>query len=165
MGTDSEFSHLGSDNQPQMVDVGHKEVTARMAHARGIVVVTDEILALLQGGELVARKGPVFQTATIAGVMAAKRTHELIPLCHPVPMEDCKITIVPSGQNRIVIDCIAKAHHKTGVEMEALTAVSAAALTVYDMCKAISKGIVIESIRLLEKTGGKTDYRAPPGDL
>lgn len=162
MGTDAEFSHLGADSQPQMVDVGPKDITARMAHARGIVVVNEEILALLQKGELIAKKGPVFQTATIAGVMAAKRTHELIPLCHQVALEDCKITIEPMGRNRIAIECTTKAYHKTGVEMEALMAVSAAALTVYDMCKAISKGIVIESIRLLEKTGGKSDYHSLP---
>lgn len=160
MGTDAELSHLSADNQPQMVDVGPKDITARMAHARGIVVVNDEILALLHKGELIAKKGPVFQTATLAGVMAAKRTHELIPLCHQVPLEDCKITIELMGRNRIAIECIAKAYHKTGVEMEALVAVSTAALTVYDMCKAISKGIVIESIHLLEKTGGNSNYHS-----
>ena len=153
-----DLSHINPENQPEMVDVGHKDVSARMAHAQAVVLLNAEIMALLEGDELLSKKGPVFQTAIIAGVMAAKRTHELIPLCHPVPLEDCKITIKPIDVNRLIIDCVAKAHHRTGVEMEALTAVSVAALTVYDMCKAVSKAIVIESVRLVEKTGGKSDY-------
>ena len=114
----------------------------------------------LIGGELMSKKGPVFQTANIAGIMAAKKTHELIPLCHPLVIEDCKIHIVPAEDNRVVINCKTKATHKTGVEMEALTGAAVAALTIYDMCKSVSKEIVIESIRLIKKTGGKSDFEA-----
>ena len=105
-----------------------------------------------------SKKGPVFQTAVLAGVMAAKRTHELVPLCHPVPLEDCKIEVNVGKENRVVIECKVQATHKTGVEMEALTGASVAALTVYDMCKSLSHEIVIESVRLMEKTGGKRDF-------
>ncbi len=108
---------------------------------------------------LKVKKGPVFHAAILAGVMAAKKTHELIPLCHSIPLEDCEITIRPNKENRILIDCEVRATHKTGVEMEALTAVSVAALTIYDMCKGISHRIYIESVRLVEKTGGKSNFK------
>lgn len=154
------LSHINKDNQPKMVDVGGKAVTVRRARAQAVVVLTEEIMAQLDGGELTGKKGPVFQTAILAGIMAAKKTHELIPLCHPVPLEDCRIHIEPSEGHRVVIDCQVKATHKTGVEMEALTGVCTAALTIYDMCKSLSHAITIESIRLLEKTGGKSDFKA-----
>ncbi len=153
------FSHINKENEPEMVDIGSKPVTSRKAHARAVVVLTDEIMKHFKGNELMSKKGPVFQTAILAGVMAAKKTHGLIPLCHAIPLEDCKITIVPDEGARVVVDCVAKATHKTGVEMEALTGASIAALTIYDMCKAVSRGIIIERIRLIEKTGGKSDFK------
>lgn len=151
------LSHINKDNQPKMVDVGGKAVTVRRARAQAVVVLTEEIMAQLDGGELTGKKGPVFQTAILAGIMAAKKTHELIPLCHPIPLEDCQVRIEPSDGNRVVVECQVKATHKTGVEMEALTGACTAALTVYDMCKSLSRTISIESVRLLEKTGGKSD--------
>ena len=154
------LSHINPDNQPEMVDVGHKAVTQRFAHAQASVLLTGEIMAQLEGGDIQSKKGPVFQTAIIAGIMAAKKTHEIIPFCHTILLEDCKIKIEPVSGNRVVIDCTVKATHKTGVEMEALTGASVAALTIYDMCKALSKDMVIESIRLIRKTGGKSDYRS-----
>lgn len=127
-------------------------------------MVPPNIAALLQtGGDIQSKKGPVFATAIIAGTMGAKRTSELIPFCHPLPLEDCKVEIaVPSnGGNEVIIDCKVRVTHKTGVEMEALTGASVAALTVYDMLKAMSHELVISSTRLVEKTGGKSDYLSP----
>ena len=154
------LSHINEDNQPRMVDVGDKAATVRRAWARAEVVLTEDIIAQIDGGELTGKKGPVFQTAILAGIMAAKKTHEIIPLCHQIPLEDCQVSIETAPGNRAVIDCRVRATHKTGVEMEALTGASAAALTVYDMCKALSRAITIESIRLIEKTGGKSDFQA-----
>ncbi len=111
----------------------------------------------MKGDELITKKGPVFQTAIIAGVMAAKRTHELIPFCHPLSLEDCKISITVK-KNRAIIDTEAVITSKTGVEMEALTAAAVAALTVYDMCKALSHNIIIEEVKLMAKSGGKKDF-------
>jgi cyclic pyranopterin phosphate synthase len=141
-----------------MVDVSDKVATKRQAHARTIIDLPAEVVAELNGDEITTRKGPVFATAIIAGVMAAKKTHELIPFCHPLGLENCKITIEVAGQ-RAIIDCRCKVHHKTGVEMEALTGASVAALTVYDMCKAVSHDIVIRETRLMAKTGGKKDFQ------
>src|SRR6185312_7379840 len=104
-------------------------------------------------------KGPVFATAIIAGVMAAKRTHELIPFCHPLGIEDCQVEIEPRGATQLVVRCRVSVHHRTGVEMEALTGAAVAALTLYDMCKALSHDIEISSVRLIEKTGGKRDFK------
>ncbi len=140
-----------------MVDVSDKAATAREAHARTVVELPAAVLAALDGDEIATKKGPVFATAIIAGVMAAKRTHELIPFCHPLGLEKCKITI-EIHVSRAIIDCRCKVHHKTGVEMEALTGASVAALTVYDMCKALSHDIVIGETRLMSKTGGKQDF-------
>lgn len=151
------FSHLDTDNNPSMVDVSGKAITKRTATARSIVVLSDEIMTNLQHGDIQTKKGPVFQTAIIAGVMAAKRTHELIPFCHPLGLEDVQVAIEAKGE-RAIIQTLAKVTGKTGVEMEALTAASVAALTIYDMCKAISHDIVIENIHLTEKTGGKSDF-------
>ena len=141
-----------------MVDVSSKAVTARTAVAEAVVIPGPEIMAHFTGSELITKKGPVFQTAIIAGVMGAKKTSELIPFCHPVPLEDCQVDISVDGK-RIVIRSKAVTTGKTGVEMEALTAATIAALTVYDMCKALSHDIVIEHVRLLEKTGGKKDFK------
>lgn len=141
-----------------MVDVSAKKITKRTAKAQAIVNVGGEIIRQMKGNELITKKGPVFQTAIIAGVLGAKKTSALIPFCHPIGLEDCQISIRVDG-NKVVIDSTATITSKTGVEMEALTAVSIAALTVYDMCKALSHHIVIEEIRLMEKTGGKKDFK------
>ena len=154
------FSHIDASNNPTMVDVSGKAVTRRTARAQATILPGIEILEQISGNELVTKKGPVFQTAIIAGVMGAKQTSLLIPFCHPIALEDCKIRIHVSGE-RIIIDSEVIVTAKTGVEMEALTAVTTAALTVYDMCKAISHNIVIEQIVLTSKTGGKSDFSQP----
>ena len=153
----SQLSHINNANQPQMVDVSGKDVTRREATARSIVVAPSAVMNLLQDGEIRGKKGPVFQTAIIAGTAAVKRTSDLIPFCHPLPIEGCEIAIIVNDLREIVIDCTVLLHHKTGVEMEALVGASVAALTVYDMCKALSHDIVIRETRLLRKTGGKSD--------
>lgn len=153
------FTHLDTQGNPSMVDVGHKTATKRTATARSIVVVDNAIMALFQKDDIVSKKGPVFQTAIIAGVMAAKKTGELIPLCHPLGLENCQISIKVITKNEIEILCTASLTGKTGIEMEALTGASIAALTIYDMCKAMSHNIVIKETRLIEKTGGKKDFR------
>lgn len=158
------FSHLDERNQPTMVDVSGKAVTARTAHARARVRLPEAVRRGLEGGELHTPKGPVFQTAIVAGTMAAKRTHELIPFCHPLGLDGCRITIAMDADGHAVIDCVVKVEHRTGVEMEALTAVSVAALTVYDMCKSADRVMTIERVRLEEKSGGRSGtFQAPPG--
>jgi len=152
------FTHIDASGNPAMVDVSAKKITKRTAKAQAIVNVGPEILSQIKGNELITKKGPVFQTATIAGVMGAKNTAVLIPFCHPIGLEDCQVKIRVKG-DKIVIDSSAVITSRTGVEMEALTAASIAALTVYDMCKAISHHIVIEEIKLMEKTGGKEDFK------
>lgn len=152
------LTHLDPQGNPSMVDVSAKTLTTRTAKARSIVVLGEEILSLLQNEEIRSKKGPVFQTAIIAGVMAAKRTGELIPLCHPLGLENCQVEIAVRNATEVVIECTASLTGKTGVEMEALTGASIAALTIYDMCKAMSHHIVIKETRLLSKTGGKKDF-------
>jgi len=142
-----------------MVDVSGKQVTLRTATARSVVVLPAEVLQHLTNGDLVSKKGPVFQTAIIAGIMAAKKTGDLIPLCHPLGMDNCNITIQVNEQQEIVIDCTASITAKTGIEMEALVGASIAALTIYDMCKAMSHDIVIKETKLIAKTGGKRDFK------
>jgi cyclic pyranopterin monophosphate synthase len=155
------LSHLNAKGQPAMVNVGAKIPTRRTAHAVALVALPAELADLLKDGEIMTKKGPIFQAAILAGVMGAKRTSDLIPLCHPLPLDDCQIEIEPDAAHRVVaIHCRVETHAKTGVEMEALTGASVAALTLYDMGKAVSPGIVIREVRLLEKTGGKRDYRA-----
>lgn len=157
------LSHVDEANRPTMVDVGDKVTTRRTAVARARVRFPAD--AAVQTGEaLRTKKGPVFDTAIVAGVMAVKRTHEFIPFCHPIPLEDCKISIDWSGEREISIECSVSATHKTGVEMEALTGVTTAALTIYDMCKALTHGIRIEDVALVSKTGGRRDYREPGAD-
>ena len=151
------LSHINQDNNPAMVNVSDKKVTKRIAKARSIVGLTSEISNLLNKGEIITKKGPVFQTAIIAGTMAAKKTGELIPLCHPIGLESCDIEI-SSNINEVIIDCTCSVSSKTGVEMEALTGASVAALTIYDMCKAMSHNIVIKETKLMSKTGGKNDF-------
>ena len=153
-------SHVGTDNRPQMVDVSGKSTTRRTAHARSSVHFPATLLKTDAAGELHTKKGPVFSTAIVAGVMGAKRTHALIPFCHPIGLDGCKIRIELNADGDVQIDCETKVAHKTGVEMEALTGASIAALTVYDMCKALSHDIVVDRVHLVTKTGGKSDYSA-----
>ncbi len=153
-----EFSHVDEKNLPTMVDVSEKQPTERMARAVSIVFLGEDIISLLQGQEIYTKKGAVFQTAIIAGVMAVKKTAELIPFCHTLLIESCKIVIETNHQQEAVIECTVKVNAKTGVEMEALTGASVAALTIYDMCKAISSEMCIRETRLIEKTGGKKNY-------
>jgi len=141
-----------------MVDVGGKDVTDRRARAAAVVRVSAETAAAIERGD--APKGDVIGTARIAGIQAAKRTAELVPLCHPLPLSFVDVRI-ELADGRVEIEAEARTTAQTGVEMEALTAASVAALTVYDMVKGIERGVVIESVRLLEKTGGKEDWRAP----
>ena len=155
---DKSFTHLDDTGAPSMVDVGAKKITRRMARAQSIVSVGPEIMKLLKGNEIHMPKGPVFQTAIIAGTMGAKKTGELIPLCHPIGLDNLKIEIHVNDQDDIIIDCTASIEAKTGVEMEALTGASIAALTIYDMCKALSHDITIQQTRLMEKRGGKRDF-------
>ena len=153
-----QFTHIDASGNPQMVDVSGKNITHRVAKAQAIVHLGKDIISKMKGNELITKKGPVFQTAIIAGVMGAKKTSNLIPFCHPIGLEDCQIKISVKG-SRAIIDSTAVVTAKTGVEMEALTAATVAALTVYDMCKALSHHIVIEEIKLIEKTGGKKDFK------
>jgi cyclic pyranopterin phosphate synthase len=154
------LTHIENDT-PTMVDVTDKGVTKRTAIAETRVRFPVEVAAILREQNFTTAKGPVFHTAIIAGTMAAKRTHELIPFCHPLGIESCKFTIDLVGHDA-VIHCTVSVHHKTGVEMEALTGASVAALTIYDMCKALSHDIAITDTRLLEKQGGKTGHYISP---
>jgi cyclic pyranopterin phosphate synthase len=141
-----------------MVDVSGKSASEREAHARSVVRLPSEVVSHITDDEIATKKGPVFATAIIAGVMAAKKTHELIPFCHPLGLDSCKVAIAVEGDTA-VIDCRCKVTHKTGVEMEALTGASVAALTIYDMLKAMSHDIVISETKLMSKTGGKEDFK------
>ncbi len=154
------LSHLDESGAARMVDVGQKADTERIAVAGGEVVMQAETLRLIRDGAI--KKGDVLTVARIAGIMAAKRTSELIPLCHPLPLTHIDVTLaLDEPANRVTIRAAARTIGKTGVEMEALTAVSVAALTVYDMAKAVDRGMRIQNVRLLEKRGGKSgDYVA-----
>lgn len=155
----SSFTHLDAKGNPNMVDVGEKAVTRRSARARAIVALGQEIMDQLEAGDIRTAKGPVFQTAVLAGIMASKRTGELIPLCHPLGLDNCNVDIHVNEAREVVIDCTARITARTGVEMEALTGATVAALTVYDMCKAFSHDILIREVKLMEKTGGKRDFK------
>jgi len=154
----SEFSHVTADNQSHMVDVSSKTTSLRSAKARAHVILGKDIASKMVDRELHLPKGPVFQTAILAGIMGAKKTADLIPLCHTLPIDKVQINIELENDIAIV-ESEVRTFGKTGVEMEALTAVSVAALTIYDMCKALSHDITISSIQLLEKSGGKNDYQ------
>lgn len=157
---DNAFTHI-QDGLPSMVDVSAKPSNPRTAVAAVRVELGAGIMERFENKDLSGPKGPVLQTAIIAGTMAAKKTGELIPFCHPLPVEHCAFEITPDGTG-VVIRCEVGTTGKTGVEMEAMTGASIAALTVYDMCKAMNKGIRIEGLRLISKTGGKSgDYHAP----
>jgi len=155
--SDKVLSHLDDNGKATMVDVSEKQITQRTATARSIVLLPSEVLAQLKDGDIQTKKGSVFQIAIIAGIIAAKKTGELIPLCHPLALENCKVNI-SLDNNEVIIDCTASITAKTGVEMEALVGASLAALTIYDMCKALSHDIVIKETRLIKKTGGKHDF-------
>ena len=149
------LSHVDAQGHARMVDVAEKPITHREAVAKGVVHLTPEILHLIVSGQM--PKGDVLAVARVAGIMAAKKTPELIPLCHPLPITSVAIEFTPDKRHgTISIEATVKVESKTGVEMEALTAVSVAALTIYDMCKAADKGMVISDICLLKKTGGKS---------
>jgi len=155
------LTHLDEQGRATMVDVSEKIISQRTAIAQSIVLLPDEVLSQLENGDLQTKKGSVFQTAIIAGIMAAKKTGDLIPLCHPLGLDNCKIDIQVNNDNEVVINCTASITAKTGVEMEALVGASIAALTIYDMCKALSHDIVIKETKLIAKTGGKRDFKRP----
>ncbi|MBI5632310.1 MAG: cyclic pyranopterin monophosphate synthase MoaC [Nitrospirae bacterium] len=149
------LTHIDSSGKARMVDVSEKPLTQREAVARGVVTMKKATLKLIQENNIA--KGDVIGVARVAGTMAAKKTSELIPLCHPLNISSIKVDFSPDqNKSRIVIEARVKITGQTGVEMEALTAVSIAALTIYDMCKAVDKEMVISEIMLIEKTGGKS---------
>lgn len=160
----SELSHVDEHGKARMVDVGDKPETMREARARGAVLMQPSTLEMIQQNAV--QKGDVLAVAKIAGIMAAKRTSELIPLCHPLPLTSVDLTFhVNAEEGRIDIESVARVTGKTGVEMEALTAVAAAALTVYDMCKAADREMRIMDIRLIEKRGGRSGLFRRSGEL
>lgn len=152
----NKLTHIDNDNQPGMVDVSTKDITRRTATAQSIIEVGPEVMQLLKDGDIQSKKGPVFHTAIIAGTMAAKKTSDLIPFCHPLPLHSVKFTIEPTSNTGITITCTCVTTGKTGIEMEALAGASGAALTLYDMCKAVNKAMIIRETKLLRKTGGKS---------
>ena len=154
------LSHVTAGGEPAMVDVTAKSPVLRVARAAATLRFPPDAFRALRDAGFSTAKGPVFATAIVAGTMAAKRTHDLIPFCHPLGLERCEIEIDAGAEDSLCVRCTAAVHHRTGVEMEALTGAAVAALTIYDMCKALSHGIVIESLRLVEKTGGKRDFGA-----
>ena len=149
------LTHIDQNNQPTMVDVTDKDTSIRMARAQSTIQLPKSMRPFFQGEELLLKKGPVFQTAIIAGTMAVKRTHEIIPFCHHIPVESCKFQITTDENLKVTIECTVKTTFKTGVEMEALHGAMTGALTIYDMCKAVSHEMVIGETKLLAKTGGK----------
>ena len=154
----SNLTHFDAAGRAVMVDVGAKPETAREATAAARVMMRPETLRMIVEGA--ARKGDVLGVARLAGIMAAKRTAELIPLCHPLPLTAVTLDLVPAGEDAVAITATVRTTGRTGVEMEALTAASVAALTVYDMCKAVDRGMRIEGVRVLAKSGGKSgDFR------
>ena len=153
-----QLTHLDARGQARMVDVGDKAVTTRTAIARGVVRMLPATLRALRSGT--TPKGDVLAVARVAGIQAAKRTSELIPMCHQIALSKVEVDLTPRGRDRVDIEARVRAHDRTGVEMEALTAASVSALTLYDMLKAIDRGMVIESLALHEKTGGvRGDYK------
>lgn len=155
----SNFSHINAKNQPKMVDVSGKTITKRTAIAKASMYLGAEVVSHFENDELTTKKGPVFQTAIIAGIQAVKKTSEIIPMCHPLLINGVDIDINISDDAHIDVFCKVTIEGKTGVEMEALTGASATCLTIYDMCKSISQQMVIKELKLLEKTGGKSDIK------
>ena len=154
------LSHVDDQGRPTMVDVGDKPVTDRTAMAESAVVFPIAVAKALLAADMRSKKGPIIDTAIIAGTMAVKRCHELIPFCHPLPIDGCKLRINWRDETTLHIECEVRTRHSTGIEMEALTGASIAALTIYDMCKALGQGMSIGPTRLLHKRGGKRDYDA-----
>lgn len=155
----TQFSHLNKKNQPKMVNVSDKKITKRTAIAKATMFLGSEIISHFKNEEITTKKGPVFQTAIIAGIQAVKRTSDLIPMCHPLLINGVDVDIEVLDEETIEIICQVVIVGKTGVEMEALTGANIAALTVYDMCKSISNKMVIKEVKLLKKTGGKSDIK------
>lgn len=155
---EKKFTHLTAAGNPKMVDVNEKKDTKRIATAQSIIVLTDELIQQFENEDIQTKKGPVFQTAILAGIMGAKKTSDLIPLCHPLGLNNCEVKIHINEAKEVVINCTASVFGKTGVEMEALTGASVAALTIYDMCKGFSHDITIKETKLIKKTGGKSDF-------
>ena len=155
------LSHLDAAQRPTMVSVGAKAITHRVAEAEARLALPAAVARALRATGHRTAKGPVFDTAIIAGVMAVKRTAEIIPFCHPLPIEHCSIDIARGAGNKLRVRCRVETHHKTGVEMEALTGASVAALTIYDMCKALSHEIRILDVRLIQKSGGRRSVSRP----
>jgi cyclic pyranopterin phosphate synthase len=154
------LTHIDNEGRPTMVDVSDKQLTARQATAQSTILLPREVAAALVGGDIMTKKGPVLSTAIIAGTMAVKRTFELIPFCHPIPIDSIKFeSRFEEEGTRLVLTCTVKNIAKTGIEMEALTGVSVAALTVYDMCKALSHEMIIAETKLMAKSGGKRDVQ------
>lgn len=158
----SGLTHLDEHGRPAMVDVSGKAVTAREARAECRVAFPSDVAVRLRDSGLRSAKGGIVDTAVIAGTMAVKRTHELIPFCHPLPIDGCRLSIDWEGEDALRIECSVRTTHRTGVEMEALTGATVAALTVYDMCKALSHDIVLGPARLLAKRGGRHDVGDVP---
>ena len=156
----ADLTHLDESNQPRMVDVSAKDATVRVATASCLVTIGSDLISQMEDGELKNKKGPVLHTAILAGISGTKKTSELIPLCHPLPLDSAKIEITPHDDETLLVTATAKTTSRTGVEMEALTGASTAALTLYDMCKAANPAIVISDLKLVTKTGGKSDYQA-----
>ncbi|MGB1290174.1 MAG: cyclic pyranopterin monophosphate synthase MoaC [Porticoccaceae bacterium] len=155
----SKLSHIDQQGKSRMVDVGDKTITRRAAVAQAKVIFPVEVFKQLQQSQLTSAKGSIVDTANIAGIMAAKRTADLIPMCHPLPIDFCKLDFTQIDEDcSLLIQAEVRVNHKTGVEMEALTAASVAALTIYDMCKALSHDIRINDLQLVNKTGGKSDF-------
>ena len=155
----SKLSHIDQQGKSRMVDVGEKTITRRAAVAQTKVIFPVEVFKQLQQSQLTSAKGSIVDTANIAGIMAAKRTADLIPMCHPLPIDFCKLDFTQIDKDcSLLIQAEVRVNHKTGVEMEALTAASVAALTIYDMCKALSHDIRINDLQLVNKTGGKSDF-------
>ena len=153
------FSHLNPKGNPKMVNVSDKKITKRRAIAKATMFLGEEIITHFQNDELITKKGPVFQTAIIAGIQGVKKTSEIIPMCHPLLINGVDINIHVINSEHIEVLCEVIIEGKTGVEMEALTGVNIACLTIYDMCKSISQDIIIKEVKLLEKTGGKSDIK------
>lgn len=155
----NDFSHINKDNNPKMVDVSNKNSTKRTAIAKANMFLGKEVVAHFSNNELNTKKGPVFQTAIIAGIQAVKQTSTLIPMCHPLLINGVDIDIKVLDNEHIEVLCKVTIEGKTGVEMEALTGVSVTCLTIYDMCKSISHQMVLKEVKLIEKTGGKSEIK------
>ena len=160
----NKLSHLDSENRPKMVNVGQKEPTRRVATAQAEMYLGEEIMKEFTGNEIRTKKGAVFHTAIIAGIQGAKKTSDLIPLCHPLSLNSVDIDIREKDKTGVLITCTVETQGKTGVEMEALSGATVAALTIYDMCKAISHGMIIKEVKLVKKTGGKSDFDQLAGE-